>query len=318
MSGLNEFWEPGLAYKRWVAQQARQRVDLVVFSAQGLGPVQSSSARNELRDLLNLADVVTLRDQSYGANLLRELQVTRPGSRIVFDEAFSFAGASEATTREWLARAGLSNDEPFVAFHFRENDYTPNQRDPAARLGGLLKGMHSATGMKFLFVPMSYAEHSCVDVELGRRLSALLGRPEWYRVLPECRDAGILKGVVGRAKFSIALSYHVNVFSLTQGHPALILYTGAYYGLKSDGLIGFYGLPSQALDLDKAGDEQVVGAVREILSRYDRACADIAAVNERLKVANDWTLEEVCRRLDRDGAPLVRPAFRRDRRFAAP
>lgn len=63
MSGLNEFWEHGLVFKRWVLQQARERVELVVLSSQGLGPVSTASTRNEMRQLLRLADIISLRDK---------------------------------------------------------------------------------------------------------------------------------------------------------------------------------------------------------------------------------------------------------------
>jgi polysaccharide pyruvyl transferase WcaK-like protein len=297
MSGLNEFWEHGLVFKHWVLQQARTRVELVVLSSQGLGPVSTASTRNEMRELLELADIISLRDKSHSMELLAELGISRAAAKIVFDEAFSLVPAPEETAREWLARAGLSPADAFVAVHYREVDYTSGTIDPVVRIGDILQLARKETDLKFLFVPMSYAAHSRIDHELGRRIAACLGNPDWYCLLSECRDVRIIKAIIGHARFSMGLSYHTHVFSLSQGHPALVLYTGGYYGLKSEGLVGFYGPPSRALDLDKVSAGQIAEAVREIVANHDGACRHIAAVNDALRRDNDWTLEEVRRRL---------------------
>ena len=297
MSGLNEFWEHGLVFKRWVLLQARERVQLVVLSSQGLGPVSTLSARSEMQELLELADVVSLRDKSHSLDLIHELGVVRPVAKIVFDEAFSLEAASEEVANEWLARAGVAPADAFIAFHYREVDYTANARDPVIRITEIARLAHAETSLKIVFIPMSYAEHSKVDFNLGRKLAERLGNPRWFCLLPECREVRIIKAIIGRGRFSIGLSYHTNVFSLSQGHPALILYTGGYYGLKSDGLVGFFGPPSRALDIDKVSDGEIVVAIREIVRDYDNACRQIADVNESLRHDNDWTFEEIRRRL---------------------
>lgn len=300
MSGLNDCWEAGLIYKRWVLEQARRRGLLVILSAQGLGPVCSPSSRAEMKALLQLADVVTLRDRNYGTALLRDLGAKQASGKIVFDEAFSFAAADMATTKSWLETAGLTQDEAFIAFHFREKDYTPDHQDQAGRLGGLLEHIHRETRLKILFVPMSYAAHSCVDSLMGKRISACIGNPAWYCILPECRDPRIVKSVVGHARFSIGLSYHTHVFSLSQGHPALILYTGRYYELKSNGLIDFYGPPSRAMNLQTASNSEIVKAVLDIDQNHGEACRRIAAINRHLAEVNDWVFGEIRRRLGND------------------
>jgi polysaccharide pyruvyl transferase WcaK-like protein len=256
-----------------------------------------------MKGLLEHVDVVSLRDKTYGAKLLAELAVPRVRSEVVFDEAFSFPAASPETAEAWLAQSGLSPDEDFVALHYRETDYTMVATDSVVRLGKILKVARTETRFKFLFVPMSYAEHSGVDFVLGKKLAGYLGNPDWFCVLPECRDVSILKAVVGQARFSMGMSYHINVFSLTQGHPGLILYTGGYYGLKSDELISFYGPPSVALDLDQTTPDQIQNAIREITANYESHCQHIAAVNDEMRRINDWTLEEIRRRLRIGGAP---------------
>jgi polysaccharide pyruvyl transferase WcaK-like protein len=318
MSGLNEFWEPGLVYKRWVLRQARRRVDLVVLSSQGLGPVNRPSARREMKGLLEHADVVSLRDKTYGTRLLAELGVSRVHSKVVFDEAFSFPAASPKTAEAWLAQSGLSPADDFVAFHYREMDYTQVPTDPVAHLGEILKAARTETHFKIVFIPMSYGEHSSVDSVLGQKLAGHLGNPDWFCVLPECRDASILKAVIGRARFGMGLSYHTAVFSLTQGHPALVLYTGGYYGLKSDELVSFYGPPSVALDLNKTTADQIRNALRAITTNYETHCQHIAAVNDGMRRSNDWTLDEIRRRLKVGSASVGRkPSRPRETRAAS-
>jgi hypothetical protein len=217
MSGLNEFWEHGLIFKRWVVSQARSRAKLVVLSSQGLGPVSRPGARRQMKKLLGLADIVSLRDKEYSKNLLAELGLAQVATKVVFDEALSLAPAPEKATLGWLSKASLSSADSFIAFHYRETDYTQTAREPVGRVAEVLKLARAETGLRFLFVPMSYALHSRIDSDLGRKIAAQLSHPDWFHLLPECRDVRVIKAIVGRAKFSLGLSYHLHVFSLSQG-----------------------------------------------------------------------------------------------------
>ncbi len=329
---LSDFWPAGVIYKEWLYRLARRTVPLVIVSSQGVGPLENAALRRRARRALGHAHHVSFRDYEQSLRLFDEgehhgnLPVddssqlesparrndpsagvsplpSRPQVAIVGDEAFTLPPADEERAWMWLGQAGVRPGVRFVACHFRATDYTRDTRMLVPRLAGLLDRLSHEQRITLVFMPMSYARHSCIDRELGLALRNAMNRTDALLIPPECRDVTVVKAAVGLARFSLGLSYHVHVFSLSQGHPALILYTGGYYRAKSDGLIGFYGAPSQALDLDLSDDAAVLHATAEIERRYADACAEIARVNQALLGVNDLPVRALARRVRQGRGP---------------
>ena len=79
---------------------------------------------------------------------------------------------------------------------------------------------------------------------------------------PKSSDLGVIKAAIGASRFTLGLSYHVHVFGLSQGVPAIIVYSNDYYRYKSEGLVGFYAPPNAAVDV--GADNGEAGAMRAI------------------------------------------------------
>ena len=67
----------------------------------------------------------------------------------------------------------------------------------------------------------------------------------------ESLSAALLKGVLGSAHAAIGMSYHFCTFALSQGVPAISLYTGDYYRQKAIGLSSFWGDERLALAIEE-------------------------------------------------------------------
>jgi polysaccharide pyruvyl transferase WcaK-like protein len=99
----------------------------------------------------------------------------------------------------------------------------------------------------------------------------------------------------------MGISYHLHVFSLSQGHPTIALYTGDYYKTKLDGLIAFYGEPSRSINLAETGVDRIVEYVTDLENQYSDACAHVAEVNKQIAEENDWTITMVREKLIKIG-----------------
>jgi len=308
---LNEPNMYGLVYKAWVYREVRRLIGFRVLSAQGVGPFSTRAGVSRLRSCFRSMSLVSFRDYDYSMTLARRLGLCRVELAITGDEAFSLPVASDHVISEYLKSAGLGKEEPYIAVHFRATDYTRETLSLLPLIADLLDRL-SGRSPRMLFIPMSYDTHSGRDEEYGMKIRATLQNPSRFLVAPLCKDVQVIKGVVGKARFSLGLSYHLHVFSLSQGHPAVILYTGEYYKLKSDGLIGFYGSPNVAINLETAKTDEVENSLRLVEADYETACKEIRQVNEGLHEKNDWILRETAKHFGRTSRHGKREDFTTD------
>ena len=292
---FNDYWHAGVIYKDWLYKIARQYVEISAVSAQGIGPLEEKVTRKHTTHAFSNLDILSFRDYDGSMRIVKELNPPNVAFKIVGDEAFSLPVSDRHSVNSLLTDAGLVNSQSFVAIHFRTTDYTRNTEYLIPRLASLLDELTFTTPHIFVFFPMSYHEHSRIDEDCGLAIKAHMKYTERMLIAPTCKDARTVKGAIGRAKYSLGLSYHVHVFSLSQGHPSIILYTGNYYKYKSEGLIGFYGSPNASLNLEEETNASVLDAIANLERNYANTCAQIEQVNLHIESINDWTLQEIKR-----------------------
>ena len=144
---------------------------------------------------------------------------------------------------------------------------------------------------------MSKGDNFGKDYETCISLQGLMQRNNQFLVLKPIDDISLVKGIIGAAAYSIGLSYHLNVFSLSQGHPTLILYTGDYYKIKSEGLISYYAPPNRSVNFAEVSIGQAVDYVHEIEENYHEVCIGIKQVNKKIFENDDWTIKELRKKL---------------------
>jgi polysaccharide pyruvyl transferase WcaK-like protein len=298
---FNDFFARGVAYKTWLYQMARRAIPVVAVAAQGFGPLDKPELRPLMRKAFSALDFLSFRDHSFSAAFTQGLGRLPCRTAIVGDEAFSCPAADAGRRDEAIVSSGLDAGDSFVAMHWRATDYTQETRRFIPDLARACDLIVRHTGAKLLFIPMSYDEHSGHDIELVGALREKMGQPDRLCALPVQYDVAVIKAVIGRALFTAGLSYHVHVFGLTQGRPALILYTGEYYRYKSEGLVGFYGPPSAAVDLARTDVIGVERAIVAISAGAEAAGRSIEDANARIRAVNDWTIEMAARRLEEIG-----------------
>jgi polysaccharide pyruvyl transferase WcaK-like protein len=108
----------------------------------------------------------------------------------------------------------------------------------------------------------------------------------------------LVKAAIGASRFTLGLSYHVHVFGLSQGVPAIIAYSGDYYRFKSEGLAGFYAAPTAAADIaDAQGEAGAMRAIEALRGAGPEVREDIVTRNRSILASNDWTIAEMSRLL---------------------
>lgn len=288
-NALNDLNPAGIVFRSWLCRQAKAAGSKVVLSSQGLGPLEDAWARTAVAEMLSTADVLTLRDHQYGLDFVRSLPGLTVAPEAVGDEAHFWSPNATDDACSLVRQAGLPTDEPFVAVHFRERDYAAPDPEYRQRLAWLLAKVARLADSHLLFIPMSYGRRYGRDVALGEALQAALG-PNRLHVL-SARDPAVVRSIVGQSAFTLGTSYHLHVFGLSQHRSAVAAYRGGYYGTKLEGLVGHYGPPSTALNLDLTDDNGVLAAVERALDSAGHA--SLVSANDRLRAVNETTLRQL-------------------------
>jgi len=296
-AGLNDYNLPSLVYKCWLYKTMRPWVKVSAVSAQGIGPMETPWAGKWLKKSFESLDLLSFRDCSFSYDFVRRLNPKHVRYNVVADESFSLPPSNRREAIAFIKSTGLEQNDSFIAFHFRAKDYTQDTTPLIPYIASILDAVCETVPHFIVFFPMSYHTHSTFDEVGGLAIQAAMKNPKRMIIAPVCKNLSLLKGAIGLARYSMGLSYHVHVASLQQGHPALILYSGEYYRYKSEGLIGFYGPPNVALDVQRTSLEDIINAVKDIERNYDKACTVIRKTNKDISKKNDWTIREMARML---------------------
>lgn len=232
----------------------------VMLYANGIGPVRKPANRRRVRQVVERAALVTLRDHA-SARELAEMGVERP-VQVTADPVFRLEPAGAERSRALCAAAGLPQGRPFAAVSVRDWD---NVGDFFAQLAGLCDHLRRAHGLEILFLLMQPAR----DREATDRVRARMEEPSY--VLEEPCVPRELMGVLGQARLCLAMRLHTLIFAARMAVPAM--------GLVYDPKVSSY---LEELELPSAGDvERFDGA--EAIRRADALMADYDTVLARLR-----------------------------------
>lgn len=232
----------------------------VMLYANGIGPVRRPANRRRVKQVVERAALVTLRDHA-SAMELRQMGITRP-AQVTADPVFHLEPAGPERSAELLRAAGLPQGRAFVAVSVRD---WQNVGDFYRQLAGLCDHLRRAHGLEVLFLLMQPAR----DREATARVRSHMEEPSYVLDVPAAPRE--LMGVLGQARLCLAMRLHTLIFAARMAVPAM--------GLVYDPKVASY---LEELDLPAAGDvESFDGG--EAIRRADALMADYDNVLARLR-----------------------------------
>lgn len=221
---------------------------------QGLGPLTEPSLLARAAKVLPGVDLIALREDRVGPDILARLGV--PGDRVVVtgDDAIELAYA----IRQDTPGTGLG-------ICLRVAGYSPVALQAQAAVGRAIRAV--AGGFTARLVPLVISEQRGED-----RRSTLPLVAEYLDVAPVQGRFVTPEEVarrVGRCRVVVTGAYHLAVFALSQGIPVVGLSSSRYYDDKLQGLdamFGGQGLQVVGLD-DPDLEERVASAARAAWER---------------------------------------------------
>jgi polysaccharide pyruvyl transferase CsaB len=245
----------------------------VLWYAQGLGPLETRTARRLVGLAARRSAAVTWRDRD-SALLAAEVGARAPREMVVADPAYALRPAPAADSRRAVMQAGVRG--PYLAVCPRPWLGRAGFR---SALVAAAAGAAREFGLEMLFVPLQER----TDGPLCRELSAapeLAGRSA---VLAGVEDPVLLAGVLGQARACLTMRLHAGILSAVGGAPAAVV----DYDPKVRAFARQTGQEDWAVPVDEletpAGAARLTKATRDTTAQAGRRCRLLARHVSRLR-----------------------------------
>jgi len=211
----------------------------------GAGPLQDPAAQEAVRDCLDGAAIISVREAAARqaleeAGVRREIIVTADPALLLRPEPMP-SGALPAEAVEWKG--------PVVAMSVREpGGAAPNISEEIYHqlLANAADFMVDRYGAEIVFVPM---ERGVLDMQHSHAVVSRMLRPQRAAVLKGEYTPGQLMTLISRFSFAVGMRLHFMIFSALQHVPFVALPCAAKVG----GFLDQIGIAAPPLELVNAG-----------------------------------------------------------------
>ncbi|WP_249359345.1 polysaccharide pyruvyl transferase family protein [Nocardia cyriacigeorgica] len=237
--------------------QAHRTLDLLEYAqrrgvptamiGQGLGPLRDHRLFDRAATVLPQVDFIALREGRRGPDLLRQLGVARERVMVTGDDAVELGYR--------MRRDDLGAD---IGLCLRAADYMQISDRSRDILGTVVRARAADLGAAI--TPLIISEYD--DEDRRWTLPLLRGAARVRRPIGRAGSAQDVAGQVGRCRILVTSVYHLAVFALAQGVPAVCVTASRYYDDKFYGLADMFGAGTRIVHLD---DEALAEVLTEAI-----------------------------------------------------
>lgn len=290
-----------LLYERLVAALIAHSQGMpVIISGQSLGPELSPADRPVLAELLQLAELVGLRDADSVA-LARRLCPDHPALGAVCDEVILLDTDRDQPLQEGIDVTLAADPGPF------------DQATYIEVMAALVETLASRTGAPVRLVPhMARPGRHDVDEDAHRRLAEALSMPVSRRVIDTALDT---VGSSATARWVLTTRFHPVVLGLLAGSAVLPVALDRYAASRMDGAMANWGeqagsVPFAALWRPGQGPDQelIDELVEALISRAEQH--DVGSgvgIRERLRTRQEAWWDRIAAVLTHSPVPVDEP-----------
>ncbi|MDK9332722.1 polysaccharide pyruvyl transferase family protein [Propionibacterium freudenreichii] len=286
-----------LVYERLATALVASFLDIpVVLSGQSLGPFLLLSDRAALKELLELCQLVGVRDaDSY--RLATQLCPEHPAIFQTLDDAVLLDADWGHPKANRISVTLGDNAEPFA-----EHDYV-------SIMAALIDGLAQRTGAEVEFVPhMADPDRPRSDVRIHKLVAAQMSHQATLLPIEQAVDATTR---LAASRWALTTRFHPVVFGLLSGTPVLPITLGRYARSRVDGALANWGQSNASVPFAALWDP-ATGALRAdtadavldalVADADTELNAELAVRAERLDAASRWW-DQVVAVLDEASGP---------------
>ncbi|MBK9972093.1 MAG: polysaccharide pyruvyl transferase family protein [Acidimicrobiaceae bacterium] len=225
----------------------------VVWSGQGVGPCSDEELR--------LVAAAVRSATSFGCRDAGSIEVlpddVRAKAVLVGDDAMGIARAAPAAVRRALTRAHVTSDR-FIVFHVRAADYIGEVQ--LLSLAAAVDELATRSGATVLGIAIN--DNPPAEAAVFAQLAQQVVRRSPWRWVDATRSPELAAGLLAAADSVVSHSYHLALWALEAGTPAVLVTGSAYYEAKAAGLARLAGLTGP-IALPASVDATMLGAQLE-------------------------------------------------------
>jgi len=199
-----------LIYYLYCIKLAKKYGLKVMLYANGIGPVIKEKNKRTVKEILDLADVITLRD-SDSFELLKNLGVTKPQISVTSDPVFSLSTCDEDGAKRILEKLGV--DGKYIAVSARS--LTKGVEDFAKNFAEMMDYISEKTGCTPVFVPMQYEKDKRISQKIIENMKHRAVFVDLKTTIAETM------GIISNAESVVAVRLHMLIFGAVAGKPVL-------------------------------------------------------------------------------------------------
>jgi polysaccharide pyruvyl transferase CsaB len=200
----------------------------VMVYAISAGPLNDPANQDFVRECLNKATIVTVRDRQ-ACHLLEEIGV-RQEMTVTADPAFLLT--PEPVSKQVLKNESIEDDVPLIGMSVREpGGAAPDLKEDKyhALLANVADYVVERFGARVVFVPM---ERAMQDMQHSHAVVAKMLRPQHAVILKGDYSAGQLLTLMKHFRFALGMRLHFLIFAMKCGVPFVALpYASKVHGL---------------------------------------------------------------------------------------
>jgi len=199
-----------LMYYLYCIKLAKKLGLKVMLYANGIGPVTKQRNKKAVKKVLNLADVITLRDAD-SFEFLRELGITNPKITVTGDPAFGLSSCDKEGADKILKDLGI--DGKFIAVSAR--NLTGGADDFAKSFAKMMDYIAQKTGCTPVFIPMQYEKDKKISLKIIENMSNKAVFADKMLNVSE------IMGITSMAESVIAVRLHMLIFGVAAAKSVL-------------------------------------------------------------------------------------------------
>ncbi|HEX2927354.1 MAG TPA: polysaccharide pyruvyl transferase CsaB [Ruminiclostridium sp.] len=239
----------------WLAKKLKLKI---MFYANGIGPINKSGNAEHSRRILNMADVITVRER-FSYNELKKMGITKPKIALTADAAFS-VNIDPAQLDDSRNFAGISVNEKYAGFSvrrcpgFEEHQHKKYEQAIAEAADYVFKKY----GLKPVFIPMEYN----VDILTVNNIISKMKTKSY--IVSQNHTVAETFGVIHKMDIMISMRLHALIFAAYLNVP----FIGISYQPKVDGFLEYINQPS-AGNVKELNFERLRSKIDNVLQNHE-------------------------------------------------
>lgn len=256
----------------------------VMLYANGIGPVSGRRNRRLVKQVVNRADLITLREENSYEELL-SMGVNPKKCFVTADPVFTMDGVAPERAKELLAAEGVPMDKPMVVVSVR------NWKGMGQFIGRFAK-LCDAVAEKYDRNIVFLAMQTPNDIEVSEKVCQKMARHAY--ILRGSYSPYEVMGIISLADFILSMRLHTLIFAARQRVPLI----GFVYDPKIEYYLEKLDMPSggslKDFDMDKT-----LALVEDVVSRkaeYVAVLEEKEALLEKMAHRNEKYLERLLKK----------------------